>query len=96
VTTAPPVGAAAVSVTVPVNGFPPTMLPLLSATDASATADATGGGVAGIVGVLELLHWLVPRTAAIAVASTARRPMCLVMLKQALSLCRHSPPRQRA
>lgn len=86
VTAAPPVGAAAVNVTVPVTGFPPTTLPWLSETDASATDGATGGVGASVVGVLVLLHRPAPRTTASAVASTTRRSTCLLMFKQALSL----------
>src|SRR6185436_7435081 len=45
VTCTPPVGAAAVSVTVPVEDWPPTTLDGLAPSDASAAAGGGGGGV---------------------------------------------------
>jgi hypothetical protein len=73
-TTAPPDGAAAVSVTVPVDDEPPTTL--VGATESADTAGAGGGGGAVETGVNRLVDENGPKTPAELRARTRHHSCC--------------------
>jgi hypothetical protein len=83
-TTAPPAGAAALRVAVPVTGFPPTTLDELNAIAERVTA--AGVVVAGGVGELELHRIMATAATTIAASLTNGVPRRLTFMKSSQAL----------